>query len=187
MIFNTHSKLVGQHAFLSASKYHWLNYDEQKIEASFYSAVSAQRGTALHQLANDLITLGVRLPDTPTTMNLYVNDALGFRMSPEQVLFFSENCFGTVDAISYRANKLRIHDLKTGITPTSFKQLWIYAAIFCLEYGIKPTEIDMELRIYQNDEVRVDEEVTPDIITHVMDRIITADRQINELRQEASA
>ena len=31
MIFNNHSNLEGQHAFLGASKYHWINYDETKV------------------------------------------------------------------------------------------------------------------------------------------------------------
>jgi hypothetical protein len=183
MHFNKHFNLVGQHAFLSASKYHWVNYDDQKLEASFMSAMSARRGTELHQLAHDLIRLGVKLPRTETTLNMYVNDALGYRMIPEQVLYFSENCFGTADAISFRKNKLRIHDLKTGITHTSETQLEIYAAIFCLEYKFKPTELDIELRIYQSDEARI-YEADPDVITHIMDRIVTFDARIRELKGE---
>lgn len=183
MIFNKHSNLVGQHAFLSASKYHWINYTDQKLDASFISAMAARRGSELHQLAHDLIRLNVKLPKTSTTLNMYVNDALGYRMTPEQVLYFSENCFGTADAISFRKNKLRIHDLKTGITPTSEHQLEIYAALFCLEYRFKPTELDIEMRIYQNDEARIFE-ADPDVITHIMDRIITFDRRIAELKEE---
>lgn len=183
MIFNTHSNLAGQHAFLSASKYHWVNYTDQKLDAAFVAAMAARRGTELHDLAHQLIRLGVKLPKTPTTLNLYVNDALGYRMTPEQVLYFSENCFGTADAISFRRNKLRIHDLKTGITQTSEKQLEIYAALFCLEYQYKPHDLDIELRIYQSDQVRI-YEADPDVIAHIMDRIISFDRRINELRGE---
>lgn len=183
MIFNTHSRLAGQHAFLSASKYSWINYDEQKLEAYVISSLAAKRGSELHDLACQLIKLGVRLPETPTTMNLYVNDALGFRMEPEQVLYYSDNCFGTVDAISFRNNVLRIHDLKTGITSTSFKQLLVYAAIFCLEYEFRPVDILMELRIYQNDEVRV-ETPDPHDVTRIMSTIVAFNKQINEIRQE---
>lgn len=183
MNFNRHSNLVGQHAFLSASKYHWVNYSDQKLDASFISAMAARRGSELHQLAHDLIRLGVKLPETPTTMNLYVNDALGFRMTPEQVLYFSENCFGTADAISFRNDKLRIHDLKTGISTTSEHQLEIYAALFCLEYAFKPHNLDIEMRIYQNDETRIFE-ADPDLITHIMDRIVTFDRRIAQLKEE---
>ena len=31
MNWNNHSSLKDQHAFLSASKYHWVNYDNEKI------------------------------------------------------------------------------------------------------------------------------------------------------------
>ena len=30
MTFNKHYDLMGKHAFLGASKYHWINYDEDK-------------------------------------------------------------------------------------------------------------------------------------------------------------
>ena len=186
MRFNKHSDLVGLHAFLSASKYHWVNYDDEKLARVYTTAMAAQRGTELHALAHDLIRLGVKLPRTTKTLNMYVNDALGFRMTPEQVLFYSPNCFGTADAISFRRNVLRISDLKTGVTPSSEHQLEVYAALFCLEYGFKPFEIEIELRIYQNDEVRI-YEADPDLITHIMDKIVTFDKRINELRAEVES
>lgn len=119
------------------------------------------------------------------TLNMYVNDAIGFRMTPEQMLVYSPNAFGTADAVSFKKNKLRIHDLKTGITPASFEQLEIYVAFFCLEYGVKPFEIEIELRLYQNDEVSV-LEPDPDNITHIMDRIVTFDKIIDNLRADIS-
>ncbi len=186
MLFNNHSRLAGQHAFLSASKYHWINYSDEKLDAYFTTAMAAKRGSDLHDLAAQLIRMGVRLPTTRTTMNLYVNDALGYRMTPEQVLYYSDNAFGTADAISFRRKMLRIHDLKTGVTETSHHQLEVYAALFCLEYRIKPFDITTELRIYQNDEVRI-YEGDPDAITHIMDRIVTFDRRINLLKEEAEA
>lgn len=184
MIFNKHSDLAGQHAFLSASKYHWINYSDEKLDRMFVLQMAAQRGTELHALAHTCIRLGQRLPQSPKTMHLYVNDAIGYRMSVEQVLYYSDNAFGTADTISFRKNKLRIHDLKTGFTPCSEHQLEVYAALFCLEYKFKPTEIDIELRIYQNDEVR-GFETDPDIITHIMDKIVSFDRRITKLRLEA--
>jgi hypothetical protein len=105
-------------------------------------------------------------------------------MSCEQILFYSDNAFGTADTISFRKSKLRIHDLKTGFTPCSEKQLYVYAALFCLEYKFKPFDIETELRIYQNDEIR-EYEADPDEIAHIMDRIVTFDRRITELRLEA--
>jgi hypothetical protein len=186
MHFNTHSQLLGQHAFLSASKYHWINYDEDKLDRVFLAAMAAQRGTDLHALAHQAIRLGVHLPKTQKTLSLYVNDAIGYRMSPEQVLYYSPNCYGTADTISFRRGKLRIHDLKTGTAPTSEHQLEVYAALFCLEYRVKPFEIEMELRIYQNDEVRV-YEADPDSIFHIMDKIILFDKRINVIRTEAQS
>lgn len=186
MIFNRHSDLAGQHAFLSASKYHWTNYDEEKLERTYMTALAAQRGNELHAFAHHAIRLGVRLPRNNNTLNTYVNDAIGFRMSPEQVLFYSTNCFGTADAIGFKKGFLRIHDLKTGITPTSERQLEVYAALFCLEYRMKPFEIGIELRIYQSNEVRI-YEPDPDDLMHLMDKIIVFDRRIEEIKQEVNS
>ena len=183
MKFNKHSEFEGQHAFLSASKYHWINYDEDKLVETYLNYCAAQRGTELHDLARRLIEHGIRLPKQQKTLNLYVNDAIGYKMTPEQVLYFSPNCFGTADAIAYRGKKLRIHDLKTGVTPTSVHQLEIYASLFFLEYKIKPTETEMELRIYQNDDILVH---TPEAeaIQAIMDKIRKFDARIEKLRME---
>lgn len=186
MNFVSHSNLVGRHAFLSASSYHWINYEEDDLVRRFSTAMAAQRGTELHAFAHEAIRLGIKLPKTRTTLNLYVNDAIGFRMTPEQPLFVSENCFGTADAISFRRNFLRISDLKTGVTPASEHQLEVYAAMFCMEYKYKPFDIDIELRIYQNDDVVI-YEADRGLITHIIDKIITFDKRINELRMEALA
>jgi hypothetical protein len=186
MRFERHSELAGRHAFLSPSKYSWINYDEEKLDRAYVAAMASQRGTELHALAHSLIRLGVKLPATKTHMNMYVNDAIGFRMTPEQPLFYSENCFGTADTISFRRNMLRISDLKTGITPTSEHQLEVYASLFCLEYRMKPFDIKIELRIYQNDEARI-YEADPDVIFHIMDRIITFDKRIAAIRLETEA
>jgi hypothetical protein len=52
--FNEHSNLKGAHAFLSASKYHWDRYDEDKLVESFRTSMAAARGTKLHEIANPL-------------------------------------------------------------------------------------------------------------------------------------
>lgn len=182
--FNRHLELAGSHAFLSASKYHWINYDDTKLIATFRTAMAAQEGTELHDIAASLIRKKIKLPRSRKTLNNYVNDAIGFRMNPEQVLFYSVNCFGTADAISFHDGLLRIHDLKTGVNPCSMHQLEVYAAMFCLEYKFQPGKIQMELRMYQNDEVEV---LYPEIdqIAHIMDRIITFDKLIEQERQAA--
>lgn len=186
MIFNQHSRLEGAHALLSASKYHWVNYDDQKLEAFYTAQQAAVRGTRFHALAADLIRMGVNLPRNTNTINLYVNDALGFFMQPEVVLFYSDISFGTADAIGFRNNKLRIHDLKMGITATKMTQLEVYAALFCLEYAKKPMDIQIELRIYQNNQRRI-EIGDPDRITHIMSKIVEFDRRIQQWRLEALA
>lgn len=184
MDWNRHSALRGQHAFLSASKYHWINYDDERMARTFAHHMAAVRGTQLHDFASQAIRLGIRMPRNKKTVNAYINDAIGFRMTPEQILFVSENCFGTADAISFHDQFLRVHDLKTGFSPTSVHQLEVYAAMFCLEYQQRPFEIGMEFRIYQNDEVQI-YEGDPDVILHIMDRIITFDKRIREWREEA--
>lgn len=186
MNFNKHSALEGRHAFLSASKYHWINYSEEKLDRVFATSMTAKRGTELHELARDLIRLGVKLPRSQKTLSMYVNDAIGFRMTPEQPLYYSDNAFGTADAVSFRKNLLRVHDLKNGTIVTKVTQLEVYAALFCLEYRVKPFEIEIELRIYQNDEVQIFE-ADPDVIFHIMDKIILFDKRINSLREEALA
>lgn len=153
MNFHKHSDLIEQHAFLGASRYHWINYDEEKLKASYRSYMATLKGTELHEFAATCIRLKQRLPNSKKTLNMYVNDAIGYRMTPEQPLVYSSNCFGTADAISYRKKFLRIHDFKSGVVPAHMEQLLIYAGLFCLEYKINPKDIQIELRIYQNDKI----------------------------------
>ena len=182
MNFNKHYSLEGKHAFLGASKYHWVNYDNEKIADSFMKYQATLKGTVLHESAAQCITLGQKLPKSQKTLNMYVNDAIGFKMQPEQVLYYSDNCFGTADAIIFRNNLLRIHDLKTGVTKAHMEQLEIYAALFCLD-NKKPGEIDIELRIYQNNEIVVHHPTAEDILP-IMDKIVTFDKIIEKLKME---
>jgi hypothetical protein len=181
MIFNAHSDLYGHHAFLSPSSYHWINYTDQKLEARFLAATAARRGSDLHELAHEAIRLGVKLSRVNRSLATYVNDAIGYKMECDQILYYSNNCYGTADTICFRRNKLRIHDLKTGIVQTSEHQLEIYAALFCLEYSIDPFEIEIELRIYQRDEIRVFESY-PETIMEIMNTIINFDKQIEAIK-----
>ena len=183
MEFNKHKNLEGCHAFLGASKYHWINYDSSKVAASYRSYLATLKGTELHDFAARCINLGQKLPKSKKTLNMYVNDAIGYRMTPEQVLYYSDNCFGTADSISFKDNLLRIHDLKTGVTPAHMEQLEIYAALFCLEYKIKPADIDIELRIYQSDDILVFNPTVEDIVP-IMYKIITSDKIISEIKEE---
>lgn len=181
MIFREHSELSGRHAFLSPSNYHWLNYTDQKLEARYISVTAAQRGTDLHNLAHEAIRLGVKLSRANLALSTYVNDAIGYKMQTEQPLYYSENCFGVADTISFRRGTLRVHDLKTGVSPTSEKQLEVYASLFCLEYSVDPYSIEHELRIYQRDDIRVFKPF-PERIEEVMDKIVTMDLQIEGIK-----
>ena len=183
MNFVKHSNLDGLHAFLGASRFHWINYSDQKIADTYKNLLSSLRGTELHAFAEQCIRLKQKLPKSQKTLNMYVNDAIGFRMKPEQILFYSDNIFGTADAISFHRNTLRIHDLKTGTTPAHIEQLMVYAALFCLEYKKKPAEINIELRIYQNNEVLC-HEVTAEDIAPIMDKIVHFDKMINEIKDK---
>ena len=186
MNFNQHSDLEGKHAFLSASQHSWINYDEDKLVMTYSNFLAKEKGTVLHDFARRCISLNQNLPKSNKTLNLYVNDAIGYKMTPEQVLLYSKYCFGTADAISYsEKNKfLRIHDLKTGATPASMDQLEIYASLFCLEYNIRPSDIGIELRIYQFNEAHIYEPPLDDIV-HIIDKIVAFDRILTELELEA--
>lgn len=183
MIFNNHSSLEGQHAFLGASKYHWINYDDAKLSDSYSKHLAAQRGTVLHDFAHQCIKLGQKLPRSKKTLNMYVNDAINYKMTPEQILYFSENCFGTADAIAFTNGLLRIHDFKSGVIPAHIEQLRIYAALFCLEYHFDPFDIEMELRIYQNNDIFYETPLS-DEIKSIMDKIVYFDRLIDKFKEQ---
>ena len=175
MNFNRHGNLEGLHAPFSPSQSSWLRYDDDRALEVYQNKKAALMGTRLHHWAKETIDLGLRQPRSNKTICAYVNDAIGFKMSTEVVLFYSERFFGTADAISFRDGFLRIHDLKTGKTPVDMEQLKIYAALFCLEYKVKPYEIEMELRIYQNDEILY-YNPDPEEIQQIMNHIVHLDK-----------
>lgn len=190
MKFHNHKNLEGLHAMFSPSQSHWLRYDDEKALEVYRNRKASEMGTRLHQWAKETIDLGIKQPRSNKTLSAYVNDAIGFKMSTEVVLFWSERIFGTADAISFRYEKesgkdvLRIHDLKTGKVGRidgHIEQLEVYAALFCLEYHIKPSDIRIELRVYKNDEVVCHEPAAEDIV-YIMDRIIHLDKFI--MKQE---
>ena len=180
MKFNKHVNLEGLHAPFGASKSSWLRYDDDKAIEYLQNMRAAEIGTRLHAWAAETIKLGIKQPRSKKTIYSYVNDAIGFKMETEVVLFYSPNFFGTADAICYRNGVLRIHDLKTGSTPVKMEQLEIYAALFCLEYKIKPGEIDIELRIYQNDEILVHNPTAEDIVP-IMDKIVHLNKLLENI------
>lgn len=207
MIFEQHNNLRGKHAFLSPSQPQWLKYSKEQLRQKRISSYSQPMGTSLHELAETLIANGLKLKkgDKLTVLShlltdkiprevidmdriynnlmTYVNDAIGFRLTPEQILYYSDVCFGTADAISFKNNFLRIHDYKSGVLPAKMEQLMVYAALFCLEYKVKPGEIEMELRIYQSDEIIICNPTAEDILP-IMDIIVRDTKYVENYSEE---
>lgn len=212
MIFRKHLDLEGRHAILSASSWRWVNDDIESLTKRICSQYLAPIGTILHDIARKHIKHRIKLNkyDKKNVMlelveqgvpayvidtinfdsvyeNLvrYVNDCVAYKMSPEVVLKFSDNFFGTADAIKYdeESRFLRIHDYKSGTTPAHMEQLMIYVALFCLEYAIKPNSIQCELRIYQGAEPTIYEPSVEEI-THIIEKIITFDNFMKKMREE---
>ena len=183
MNFEKHLDLEGLHAPFSPSQSSCLRYDDDRALEVYANKKASEIGTKLHQWAKDTIDLGIKQPRSKKTLYAYVNDAIGFKMSTEVVLFYSRRFFGTADAISFRKGVLRIHDLKTGKIPAHMTQLEIYAALFCLEYKVKPGDIKMELRIYQNDEILYHNPTAEDIVP-IMDKIVHLNKLLEKIDDE---
>ena len=199
MIFNDHSNLKGKHAILGASKHSWLNDDDDKLLQRYVNSFATEIGTAVHEYACKRIERRLQLLDNISEKNAllmhlldkdipwrvieidrlfynlmpYVNDAIGYKMTPELILYYSDFSYGTADALSYSRNTLRIHDLKTGTTPADMDQLMIYAAWFYLEYRkqVNFQKSKTELRIYQNNEVLCYTPTNQDI-SGIMEKIV---------------
>lgn len=184
MIFRDYSHVKDKHATLSPSNPAWLNYNDDALVRAYYSRRAAERGTKLHEFAKQAIELGLKLRDDGTTISTYINDCIGYRMTPEQVLFVDEWAFGTADAISFRDNILRVFDLKNGIIEADMRQLKIYAAYFCMNYSKSPFDMDLiDLRIYQNDAIKA-EAGDPDEIFHIMQHTIDCAKFYRQLERE---
>lgn len=202
--WNDHHLLEGKHAFLGGSKHQWLNWSDDMLEERFYSQYAVEMGTVLHQLASDCIKSKTRLtkddkhliditlykagiPSSAYDSNLildnmipFVNDAIGYRMSSEILLYYSPFCFGTTDAIKPPSNRdkvLRISDYKSGSIPAKIEQLLIYDALFCLEYKQNPNTIEHILRIYQNCQI-IEHHPTGGDIDKIMGIIVNRNKLI---------
>lgn len=186
MRFKKHLHLEGQHAFLSPSTYHWINYDDEKLAFRYKTLRAALEGMEQHRYAAIAIEERSVQDNEATTVGMYINQCIQYRMVPEVVLYYSPNAFGTVDAIAYRYGILRISDLKTGVTKAYEHQLEVYAALFCLEYEIDPFRVrGIELRIYQDSTCRY-YQGDPELISRIMAKIVRFDQLLNHLREEVS-
>lgn len=184
MNFNQHFDLRNQHAFLSASQSAWVNYDPDKLVTVYKNQQRKIDGTIQHDFASVAIKQGIKLAPRKQAIHMFVNDAIDLEMDSEVILKYSNNAFGTADAISFKEGLLRIHDLKTGVNPVKFRQLDVYAAFFCLEYGIDPARISIEQRIYQGREILV-QIPSPEAIDNLVNIIIEFDKIIEEMKLNA--
>lgn len=180
--FKKHYSVEGKHAFLGASKCHWVNYDMDKMERIFENQFASLIGTRKHVWAAEAIRLGLRQKENQMTLNAYINDGIRFRMTPEVVLFVNDDFFGTADTISFSKGILRVHDLKTGIHPGDIRQIKIYFVLFCIEYNINPYDIEMIGRIYQNDEI-IEFIGDPKEIRDLMEKAKLFCNRIEEMRE----
>ena len=186
MKFYDHRNLAGLHAPFTASQSTWLRYDDDKVIEVYANRKAAEMGTRLHEWAAETIKLGLKQPKSKKTICAYVNDAIGFKMDTEVVLFYSDRFFGTADAICFRNGVLRIHDLKTGKVgkiESHMEHLEVYTALFCLEYKVKPSDIRIELRVYKNDEVIVWNPTLENIV-YIMDKIVHLDKLLEKIDRE---
>lgn len=215
MIWNEHSELRGKHATFAPSNPSFLNYSlepegEDIIFQRFASQYAAQIGTIVHDFAQERIYYNQKLFKTnksdllirllkanipPIVINIdflfnnlipYVNDAISFRMDPEVILKYSDDCFGTTDAVCYRDKELRIHDLKSGRSAVHMDQLLTYAALFFLEYKAAPETTDTILRIYQSGEFQEDHP-EPERIRAAMNQIVELDKKVKKWKAEGKS
>lgn len=207
MNWNNHYKLEGKHALLGASKSGWINDEDDQFRQRVVSYYASTIGTLLHEIAKKYISHGFKMHKYDKSsivldlidsgiperiidildfdlmfINLmaYVNDAVGYRLSPEVLLYYSDRSFGTADTIGYfdKDKILRVHDLKTGKTPAKIEQLLIYAAWCCLEYKLKPEDLNgTDLRIYQLGEVLI-HQPSPEELRFFMNRIQQRDQDV---------
>lgn len=187
-VFNDHRKLEGTHAYLSASKHSWLNYDDDHLEQVYRNQLMKVRGTQMHAFAQMANQLGLSMPQSHMTIYSFINDGLAYDMQSEVLLYYSPRCYGTADLIGFdeKQKLLRIFDLKTGnIDVTDYGQLHIYAALFCLEYSKNPKNLKFDLRFYQNDEIRIEDDTDPETIQVIMNKIMHFDDIISSMEDEA--
>lgn len=207
MRWNDHSNLKDTHALFSPSSPSWANYTPERLRERYITNSATDIGTAIHEEAmwhirkkilvkstarGELKLELYKRPNIPDDVvdsldfdgifknyMAYVNDAIGYRMDAEVILYANDLCYGTADAITFKDNFLRIHDLKTGVTTAHIEQLYAYAALFCLEYKVDPRKIQTELRIYQLNDILVNNPTGDDIMPFV-DQI----NEINKMNKE---
>lgn len=183
--WNDHWKLKGKHSEFSPSSPAWINYDETKLVNVHINKEKKELGTRLHEFASEAIQLKRKQSTAKDTVNIFINDSIKLNMASEKTLYYSDAFFGTSDAIKLEGGKLLIFDLKTGEHKADYRQLDIYAALFCLEYGYDPRDLEIEERIYQFNTFTVN---VPDqnYIVDLMERIVRFDQVLEQYKMSVS-
>lgn len=211
MNYTRHSELEGKHAFLGASKSGWLRKSPDELFRAYARTYITTIGTAIHDIARKHIkhSFPVTLDDKNSVLlslvedykiplqiidaavdfasvfdnfMIYVNDCIDYDMVPEQILYYSYNCFATTDAINrlddiMENSIVRVSDLKTGTTPVHKEQIFVYMSLVCLEYNLRPGELEFVGKIFQNGEIQ-EYNPTGVEIAEIMDTIVMADNII---------
>lgn len=179
-----HPELADRHAHLSPSKYSWIRYDDDKFTATWHRRMASIRGTQEHEYAAMAIRLGMRQPNTKSTLNMFINDSIRWKLEPEVALYADDLFFGHADAAGFRKNVFRVSDYKSGETPTSMDQLKCYVALFCIEFDMSPFDFAAEMRIYQFNEIR-EELADPHEIMIIIDRWKSFGKIADQMQREA--
>ncbi len=208
MYFNDHHEFEGKHAFLGASQYHWMDWNDEILKQRWINSFAQDIGTIIHELASTCIKKKIKLNESDVNlviitllkngipMNVFnphrilanlmnfVNDCIDENMLSEVILFYSELAFGTTDAIKFDEIKkiLKIKDYKNGRVPAKMNQLLIYAALFCLEYDKNPNDFTTELSIYQNEDV-VTYFPSANEIQAYMDKIRDTELKVRDIKE----
>lgn len=221
------SNLEGKHAFLAPSKHGWENKNIDELIGTYSRTWAQAIGTAVHDISRRHIKRHQKISNTDKkeiklqtieyydipeyavnrgvdfdmifeTAKIYVNDAIGYRLIPEQLLVYDKDiAFGTADTISpldsvFDRRFLRIHDLKTGVKEVDMSQLEKYAALFCLQFETEfkrrqmtVADLEMELVIYQMGE-KIIHNPTVEDIAPLMDIYRMDVKALTKLKAEES-
>ena len=97
MNFNRHSNLEGQHAFLGASKYHWINYTDDKIADSYVRFLATQKGIVTNAGARisgtgaDLVVSGgITMSEEPSYgSDLRIKNSIDYDLASYEAFFLA--------------------------------------------------------------------------------------------------